>query len=104
MTLSRAPGSSPRARRTDTGPAARRARGRFISARAENRPVDAAVFEATTVHLRARGEQCDADGNPEPVAGSSPRARRTALGIDDGEHRVRFISARAENSAHRRTA
>ncbi len=89
--------SSPRARGTGwlSHPAA--CGGRFIPARAGNGAQFGPTPPTPTVHPRARGERSSSGANASRAAGSSPRARGTAVRHRGKRGAQRFIPARAGN-------
>ncbi len=97
-------GSPPPARRTRDVRHRPRRECRFTSARAENTSPRRTTRTASAVHLRPRGEH----GRTEPPRnyghGSPPPARRTPGGLPGGRCRIRFTSARAENTSTCRRA
>ena len=92
-------GSSPRVRGTVSGSTALAFVRRFIPARAGNRRRIGWLPVLTPVHPRACGEQADANLGKTTGYGSSPRVRGTALTPYVAATGIRFIPARAGNSA-----
>ena len=92
-------GSSPRVRgtgdfaRLDDDP------NRFIPARAGNRFRRSYVTLASSVHPRACGEQALMAATRALMTGSSPRVRGTVTSANAHRPPLRFIPARAGNSA-----
>ena len=72
----------------------------FISARAEKTYLHFVDITNEAVHLRACGEHPLHGVAPSGISGSSPRVRRTLMKIVLPFPDDRFISARAENTAH----
>ncbi len=95
----RADGSSPSARSPPARTGSPRPRSRFISERAESTPRSAAVSQAPTVHLRARGVHTASEKYALLQAGSSPSARSPLIGQWHSAGHDRFISERAESTA-----
>ena len=94
----RVSGSSPRARGTVPQWRRFRAAHRFIPASAGNRPHPRGGTKSHTVHPRERGEQEVGTHAHDAAAGSSPRARGTAVALSPGRLLPRFIPASAGNS------
>ena len=92
------PGSSPRARGTQNGPARGRAGCRFIPACAGNTFIVHWCRLLITVHPRVRGEHPDPLQSALGAAGSSPRARGTRARQLQILHKIRFIPACAGNT------
>ncbi len=90
-------GSSPRARGTVAGLSLHSRSLRFIPAGAGNRLASTPNRGANTVHPRGRGEQEHRKLSIILDAGSSPRARGTALKGKDYSLTYRFIPAGAGN-------
>ena len=92
-------GSSPLARGTHRGRAESAAEHRFIPARAGNTRALPPGVPCPPVHPRSRGEHCVMRTREVRAAGSSPLARGTPIegGVDLRE--LRFIPARAGNTA-----
>ncbi len=101
-TFSAAVGSSPRARGTARGGVDPRRRRRFIPARAGNGRRTTRPPGPTSVHPRARGERRSSPSCPTTCAGSSPRARGTAICSAFIAQAGRFIPARAGNGTEER--
>ena len=92
-------GSSPLARGTLIGQSCLNVRPRFIPARAGNTWTGGTHPRKPSVHPRSRGEHMDGWYSPAQAIGSSPLARGTpGMHLDVGEP-VRFIPARAGNTA-----
>ena len=91
-------GSSPLARGTRPRPRRRRARRRFIPARAGNTLVTSAEYIRSPVHPRSRGEHAVSIALSIFANGSSPLARGTPRRVDADRKRPRFIPARAGNT------
>ena len=92
-------GSSPRGRGTPSDQRHRGRRDRFIPARAGNTLPARAPIPTRPVHPRAGGEH-RITGQPWSRArGSSPRGRGTQAGIERALVDIRFIPARAGNTA-----
>ena len=100
MALWPASGSSPLARGTPLAAAGRRDADRFIPARAGNTPHSARARRRRPVHPRSRGEHCHVIELSPHRRGSSPLARGTPDLLDRPLLHVRFIPARAGNTAH----
>ena len=94
-------GSSPRGRGTRVRPVQRRARGRFIPARAGNTRTSRRLDARGTVHPRAGGEHCGCALSRGVGDGSSPRGRGTQRPRARLRLRPRFIPARAGNTRAR---
>ena len=94
-------GSSPLARGTLGAVGAYRAGGRFIPARAGNTAQCAQTGRGHPVHPRSRGEHLSAHDDGVLSAGSSPLARGTRVGFLLIPAVLRFIPARAGNTAVR---
>ena len=92
-------GSSPLARGTRAGWAARTRRSRFIPARAGNTVSPGCTFRWAAVHPRSRGEHEAVHQPPRIMLGSSPLARGTPDAPRRQCEAVRFIPARAGNTA-----
>jgi len=92
-------GSSPRVRGTDGRGLNRRCRLRFIPARAGNSRHGARNRFCRSVHPRACGEQVRCAMKKSVGCGSSPRVRGTDLNGPVHGGLIRFIPARAGNSA-----
>ena len=93
------PGSSPRGRGTLSGELGLRDVVRFIPARAGNTPSASAAGRRGPVHPRAGGEHSSHAITSTPVDGSSPRGRGTRSPRASLAGLVRFIPARAGNTA-----
>jgi len=91
------PGSSPRARGTGDQPLSAHQKRRFIPAGAGNSCPGPHRRSQYEVHPRGRGEQLRFVDEPEPVVGSSPRARGTETIATLICQRKRFIPAGAGN-------
>jgi len=92
-------GSSPRERGTPRllHPSARQRR--FIPARAGNTPSRQRPARRVTVHPRASGEHVKLGANRITLDGSSPRERGTLAMFSVATSNMRFIPARAGNTA-----
>ena len=90
-------GSSPRARGTAGSEPRAASAERFIPARAGNGSGVGRAGAPSTVHPRARGEREPGEKLPEPMFGSSPRARGTGKEAKERQFFKRFIPARAGN-------
>ncbi len=93
------PGSSPRVRGTGQAPRHAVHALRFIPARAGNRGHINVIISDRRVHPRACGEQTYSRANGAPADGSSPHVRGTEFAQALGFQALRFIPARAGNSA-----
>ena len=94
-------GSSPLARGTRTLLGMRRKSRRFIPARAGNTPRRSRSTPCCPVHPRSRGEHDRRRPRHRLAAGSSPLARGTPDLDREPRRRLRFIPARAGNTARR---
>ena len=94
-------GSSPRGRGTHPGLPVHHQQPRFIPARAGNTLSRDDRADSTTVHPRAGGEHIPSASASAIVCGSSPRGRGTLQGRPSVLGHVRFIPARAGNTANR---
>ena len=92
-------GSSPLARGTLAARGRRRARRRFIPARAGNTEGAESAPDLVPVHPRSRGEHSLAETSTTCMSGSSPLARGTPCSVGARIARHRFIPARAGNTA-----
>ena len=92
-------GSSPLARGTRCQPAPEWRSARFIPARAGNTELVTGLQGRPAVHPRSRGEHNAAATTPISAYGSSPLARGTPLRKALPACRLRFIPARAGNTA-----
>ena len=90
-------GSSPRVRGTVREAMVILGDGRFIPARAGNRPDNASIPENEPVHPRACGEQVETTPAVIDPSGSSPRVRGTGRKRHRRRGGQRFIPARAGN-------
>ena len=92
-------GSSPRVRGTPPSSGVTFSACRFIPARAGNSSASTVRAAQCTVHPRACGELSAIAGGSTGQVGSSPRVRGTRVPIHKGAGIMRFIPARAGNSA-----
>ena len=97
--LNASTGSSPLARGTPRRRPVHRGRHRFIPARAGNTSFEGAPSCFEAVHPRSRGEHWYDDTLGGVLPGSSPLARGTPARGGGVQARVRFIPARAGNTA-----
>ena len=95
----RSTGSSPLARGTHMNKNSRRQAKRFIPARAGNTRPSAHCGKSLAVHPRSRGEHILGQRGYCGASGSSPLARGTRNIDDQHQHQLRFIPARAGNTA-----
>ena len=72
---------------------------RFIPARAGNTPAQSPCVSGVAVHPRAGGEHWPHPGSFEDLFGSSPRGRGTPGSLHRIHFSLRFIPARAGNTA-----
>ena len=92
-------GSSPLARGTRLREAKHYASIRFIPARAGNTRRARSCTPSATVHPRSRGEHLSEFEGCERLRGSSPLARGTLADLERAGQALRFIPARAGNTA-----
>ena len=92
-------GSSPLARGTRDDPQGSRSMPRFIPARAGNTPSSSVRAVPAPVHPRSRGEHEATPAVTCTAGGSSPLARGTQAPARQRQRQIRFIPARAGNTA-----